>query len=166
METRPEIQIKLSDFDKSLRLLSTLFLVILFCLASFVYLKSPDIIPSHFNVSGKPDDFSDKSMIFILPFIGLITYFGFNQLVKFPHIFNYPTSITKNNAERQYTLAVKMIRFLQLTVLIIFTVIILVTYLIIIGISDGLGIWFIPLFLSMVGIPILITLIQSFKIKT
>ncbi len=72
METRPEIQIKLSDFDKSLRLLSTLFLVILFCLASFVYLKSPDIIPSHFNVSGKPDDFSDKSMIFILPFIGLI----------------------------------------------------------------------------------------------
>jgi uncharacterized membrane protein len=163
METRPKIQIKLSKLDKSLKLLSTIVLVVMFCLAVFVYLKSPNIIPSHFNASGKPDDFSDKSVIFILLFIGIFIYFGFNQLVKFPHIFNYPVSITKNNAERQYELATRMIRFLQLAMLITFTVIILMTYLINIGISNGLGTWFLPLFLFVINIPVIITLIQSFK---
>jgi uncharacterized membrane protein len=163
METRPKIQIKLSKLDKSLKLLSTIILVVMFCLAVFVYLKSPNIIPSHFNASGKPDDFSDKSVIFILLFIGIFIYFGFNQLVKFPHIFNYPVSITKNNAERQYELATRMIRFLQLAMLITFTVIILMTYLINIGISNGLGTWFLPLFLFVINIPVIITLIQSFK---
>jgi uncharacterized membrane protein len=163
METRPKIQIKLSKLDKSLKLLSTIVLVVMFCLAVFVYLKSPNIIPSHFNASGKPDDFSDKSVIFILLFIEIFIYFGFNQLVKFPHIFNYPVSITKNNAERQYELATRMIRFLQLAMLITFTVIILMTYLINIGISNGLGTWFLPLFLFVINIPVIITLIQSFK---
>jgi uncharacterized membrane protein len=165
METRPKIQIKLSKLDKSLKLLSTIVLVVMFCLAVFVYLKSPNIIPSHFNASGKPDNFSDKSVVFILLFIGIITYLGFNQLIKFPHIFNYPVSITKDNAERQYELAIRMILFLQLAILIIFTVIILMTYLTTIGISDGLGTWFLPLFLFVINIPVIITLIQSFKTK-
>jgi uncharacterized membrane protein len=165
METRLEVQIKLSKLDKSLELLSTIVLVVMSCLAVFVYLKSPDIIPSHFNASGKPDDFSDKSVIFILLFIGILTYFGFNQLVKFPHIFNFPVSTTKGNAERQYELAIRMIRFLQLAILITFTVIILMTYLTNIGISDGLGTWFLPLFLFVINIPIIITLIQAFKTK-
>ena len=163
MRIRPKIQIKLSKLDESLELLSTIVLVVMFCLAIFVYLKSPDIIPSHFNAAGKPDGFSDKSAIFILLFIGIFTYFGFNQLVKFPHVFNFPVSITKENAERQYVLAIRMIRSLQLAILITFTVIILMTYLINIHISDGLGTWFLPLFLFLINIPVIITLIQAFK---
>lgn len=165
METRPKIQIKLSKLDKSLELLSTIILVVMFSLAVFVYLKSPNVIPSHFNASGKPDNFSDKSVIFILPFIGLLIYFSFNQLVKFPHIFNFPVSIAKDNAERQYELGIRMIRFLQLVILIIFTVITSMTYLTAIGISDGLGTWFLPFALCLIGIPMIITLIQSLKTK-
>ena len=165
MQTRAKIQLQLSKFDKSLKLLSTIVLVVMFCFAFFVYLKSPNIIPSHFNASGKPDGFSDKSVIFMLLFIGIFTYLGFNQLVKFPHIFNFPVSITKENAERQYELAIRMIRFLQLAILIIFTVVILMTYLTTIGITDGLGTWFSHLFLFVINIPVIITLIQAFKTK-
>jgi uncharacterized membrane protein len=165
MQTKPKIQIKLWKLDKSLELLNTIVLVAMFCLAVFVYLKSPDIIPSHFNASGKPDGYSDKSVVFILLFIGIVTYFGFNQLVKFPHVFNYPVSITEDNAERQYELVIRRVRFLQLAILIIFTVIILMTYLTNIGISDGLGTWFLPFALCIGIVPVIITLIQSFKTK-
>jgi uncharacterized membrane protein len=165
MQTKPKIQLQLSKFDGTLELLCKIVVVVMFCLAVFVYLQSPDIIPSHFNASGKPDGFSDKFVIFVLLFIGTLTYFGFNQLVKFPHIFNYAVRITKENAERQYELAIRMIRFLQLAMLITFTVIILMTYLTSIGISNGLGTWFLPFALCIINIPVIITIIQSFKTK-
>jgi uncharacterized membrane protein len=165
MQTKPNIQIKLSKFDKTLESLSKIVLVIMFCLAVFVYSKSPDIIPSHFNASGKPDGFSNKFMIFILPLIGSVIYFGMNQVVKFPNLFNYALPITEENAGRQYELAIRMIRFLQLAMLIIFTVIILMTYLTTIGMTNGLGIWFLPFALFIGMVPVIITLIQSFKTK-
>lgn len=165
MKTRPKIQLQSSKFDKSLELLSKIVLLLMFCLAVFVYLKSPNIIPSHFNASGKPNGFSDKFTIFTLPLIGAMIYFGMKQLVKFPSLFNYPVSITKDNAERQYELAVRMIRFLQLAMLIIFTIIILMTYLTIIGITNGPGFWFLPFALCIGVIPVIIFLIQSFKTK-
>jgi uncharacterized membrane protein len=165
METRPKIQIKLSKLDKSLELLNTIVLVAMFCLAVFVYLKSPDIIPSHFNASGKPNGFSNKLVIFVLPLIGSVIYFTTKQLVKFPNLFNYAVTITKENAERQYELAIRTIRVLQLAMLIIFTIIILMTYLTIVGITDGPGFWFLPFALCIGVIPILITLIQSLKTK-
>ena len=165
MEERPKIDLQLSKLNKALELMSKIVLVTMLFLTAFVYIDSPDVIPSHFNASGKPDDFSDKSVIFILPLIGSVIYFGINQLVKFPNLFNYAITITKENAQKQYELATRMIRFLQLAILIIFTVIILMTYLIIIDISDGLGEWFLPFALCITNIPVIITLIQSFKTK-
>jgi len=163
MKIRPEIQIKLSKIDKSMELTRTIVLLVMFCLTVFVYLKSPGIIPSHFDASGKPDGFSDKSVIFILLFLGILIYFGFNQLLKLPQLFNFPVSITKENAERQYELTIRMIRVLTLAILIIFTLIILMTYLTIIGISDRLGTWFLPVALCIIGLPLIATLTQSLK---
>jgi uncharacterized membrane protein len=165
MGTRPKIQIKLSKLDESLQLLSTIILVVMFCLAVFVYLKSPNIIPSHFDASGKPNGFSNKLVIFVLPLLGSVIYFATKQLVKFPNLFNYAVNITKENAERRYELAIKNIRILQLAMLIIFTIIILMTYLTIIGITDGPGFWFLPSALGIGVIPVIIRLILSLKTK-
>lgn len=76
-----------------------------------------------------PNGFSDNFTIFILPLMGIVIYFGMNQLVKFPNLFNYSVSITRENPQRHYELATKMIRFIKLAILIIFMVIILMTYL-------------------------------------
>jgi uncharacterized membrane protein len=165
MQTKPKIQLQLSKLDEALELLSKIVLVVMFCLAVFVYSKTPDIIPSHFNALGKPDGFSDKFVIFILPLIGSVIYFGMSQVVKYPNLFNYAVPISEENAERQYELATRMIRFLQLAILIIFTIIILMTYLTTIGMTNGLEIWFLPFALFIGIVPVIITLIQSFKTK-
>ncbi len=72
---------------------------------------------------------------------------GMFCLNKYPHIFNYTQKVTKENAERLYKTATKMIRILN--VLIVYTFV-YITYSIIqtaLGNQNGLGALFTPIFL-------------------
>lgn len=73
--------------------------------------------------------------------------------------------INEENAEKQYTIATRMLRYLKLVILILITVIILITYLTSIGVTKGLGFWFLPLTFGLLLIPTIINLSQSFKKK-
>jgi uncharacterized membrane protein len=165
MEARPKIQVKLSKFDKALESASIIVLIVMFLFSIYAFITLPSTIPIHFNASGKVDDYGGKGTILILLLIVSVIYFGMSKLSQYPHIFNYATIITEANAAYQYQLATRLIRFLKLALVIIFTVIILMIYLTNYGISEGLGIWFLPITLCIVGIPILLTLIQSSKTK-
>ena len=165
MESRPKINITLSPLDKKLELTSIIFLIVLWGLALYSFFKLPTIIPIHFNASGKADGYGNKLTLFILPVLATILYVGLTQLNKYPHIFNYLTKITEHNAVKQYTIATRMLRFLKLAILIIFSLIILFTYLTTIGVTDGLGFWFLPLTYAIILIPTIISISQSFKAK-
>jgi hypothetical protein len=102
-------------------------------------------------------------MLLILPALGTIIFIGLTQLNKYPHIFNYLTKITESNARKQYTIATRMLRFMKAAILLIFSMIILYTYLTTIGAASGLGIWFLPLTLGLVLIPVIVSLGQSLK---
>lgn len=129
------------------------------------FLCLPDIIPTHFNDSGKADNYGNKSGIFILPVLATILYLGLTQLSRHPRIFNYPLRITVDNARQQYTIATRMIRFLKLSVLVIFTLVILFTYLTTMGFMKDPGSWFLPLAVAVCLAPTIFLLIRSFKIK-
>ena len=73
------------------------------------------------------------------------------------------TKITAQNAEKQYRIATRMMRILKLSVLVIFTLLILFTYLNSIGVSDGIGAWFIPLVSAVLLIPVIVSIAQAFK---
>ena len=161
MESRPRIKLTLSPLDKKLELLGKLFLVLLWSLTVFTFVKLPTTIPTHFNASGQADGYGDKLSLIILPFIATIIYFGLTALNKYPHVFNYMTEITEDNAQVQYTIATRMLRFLKLAVLIIFSFIIIFTYLTTIGVTKGLGIWFLPVTSGLILIPTIISIIQS-----
>ena len=163
METRPKLNLEPSKLDSLLASASMFVWIIMLCLTIYVLFKLPDTIPTHFNASGEPNDFGGKETILVLPFLATLVYWSLNILNKYPQFFNFSVTITPENAERQYTLATRMIRFLQLGLLIIFTFIILFTYLTAIKLTNGLGIWFLPIILALINIPIVITLIQSFK---
>ena len=165
METRPKIKLILSKPDKNLELLSKLFLIIIWGLTLYTFLKLPTTIPTHFNASGQPDSYGNKTTLLILPALATIIYFGLTQLNKYPHIFNYMTKINEDNAEKQYTIATRMLRFLKLAVLILFSWIILFTYLTTIGVTNGLGFWFLPLMEGLLLIPVIISIAESFKKK-
>jgi len=165
METRPKIQLNLSAFDRTLELSGKILLVVIWGLTIYIFSKLPTIIPVHFNLSGQADDYGNKKTILILPALATLIYFGLTQLSKYPHKFNYVTKINDDNAQKQYSIATRMLRFLKLAILLIFSVIILFTYLTTKGLVNGLGFWFIPLTFVLLIIPIAITIRQSLKKK-
>ncbi len=166
METRPNIKLTLLPIDRRLEALSKLLLVALWCLTFYSFIKLPPTIPTHFNVLGKPDKYGNKLSILILPVFATIVYVSLTILNKYPHIFNYPTAITEENAEKQYTIATRMLRFLKLAVLVIFSFITLATFLSTLGISNGLGVWFLPSTSGIILITIIVSIGQLLKKNT
>lgn len=143
--------------------MSLLLLILLWLLVLLSFFTLPSIIPIHFNASGKADSYGKKTTLFILPIIATAIYFGITQLNKYAHIFNYMTTITNENAEQQYKAATRMLRLLKLFLLIVFTILVVLDYLVAKGYTNSLGIWFLPFILIGVLVPIFIGIYQSKK---
>lgn len=165
MDSRPKIKIELSLADKSIEILAWLSILSIWILAIYFYSNLPSTIATHFNALGQPDDYGSKATILLLPIIGTVLFIGLSILNMFPHIFNYPKAITEENARSQYTLATKMIRLLKLSVSLIFTWIVVQIYQSSSGKSVGLGIWFLPLILALIFIPVIFFTIKMLKNK-
>ncbi len=162
-EERPIYKIELSLLDKLLDILGWLILLLFWLMTVLNYSNMPDTIPTHFDLSGKPDSFGNKSTIFILPILCSILFVGMTILNKFPHIFNYPTKITSRNAESQYTIATRLIRYLKLIVILTFSTIGLMTSLTANNKLSGLGIGFLSVFLGLIFIPLIYSMVKLFR---
>ena len=144
---RPRIPVRKDFSDWLIEIIGACFSVIMIGLPIYYYSELPDIIPSHFNAAGEPDDYNEKSVIWTLPIMGLITYLGLLFLNQYPHIFNYPTPITEQNAEHQYRIATKLIRTLNMVIVVGFSYISYSTIQAAFEQQIGLGTLFLPLFL-------------------
>lgn len=143
-ETRPKIKLPLSQLDKTLETGGKCMIMLLWVLAIIAFFKMPDTIPTHFNALGQTDNFGNKGTIFILPVIATIIFIGLTILNNYPHILNYINKITEANAVYQYTIATRMLRVLKLMIVILFTAIVLLTYLTAIHAIKGLSKSFLP----------------------
>jgi uncharacterized membrane protein len=163
MQERPKLKLELTQADMTIEIIGWLLIFAVWGLTVINYQRLPDIIPTHFNGAGVADGFGDKWMILTLPLIATILFVGLTILNKFPHIFNYPTEITADNALRQYTNATRLTRYLKLIIVFIFGLIAFKTIQKANGEADGLGIWFLPLTVGLIFIPLTYYLIKSFK---
>ena len=164
METeRPKITLIPTNADKLVELLGWLILLALWTLTINHYSALPDTIPTHFNAAGEADGFGSKVSIIALPVIASVLFIGLTLLNRYPHSFNYPTAITQDNALRQYTLATRMLRYLKLVLLLVFGGIEFMTIQNATGKAAGLGVWFLPLTLVLVFLPLVYFVINSFK---
>lgn len=139
---RPKIKIKADVFDIIIEVIGVLGVLFLVGLPMFYYSELPDIIPIHFGFDGIADGFNGKKSIWILPTIGVIIFIGINILNKYPHIFNYPTKITEENAERLYRTACKMVRVLNTLVVCVFAYLTYATIQTALKNQNGLGNYF------------------------
>ena len=165
MEQRPKIEIKFNTADKLLEIIGWITLALQWILTILNYSNLPDSIPIHFNASGQADDFGAKMYIFTLPIIGTVIFLGITILNKFPHIFNYPTAITKDNAEKQYKNAFRMMIYLKFVIVFTFIIIQYKTIQTAFGNSQGLGVWFLPLSMGLILIPTIFFVIKAVKTK-
>lgn len=92
-------------------------------------------------------------------------FIGLSVLNKYPHIFNYPSEIIEENAERQYRNATNLIRILNLIIVLVFAYIIYETVNARSEKSETLGEWFLPTFIIIINIPTLYFLTKAFKKK-
>lgn len=163
MSERPKLKLELTTFDKTLEILGWTSILAIWVLTITNYTNLPDTIPIHYNGAGQADGFGGKAAILTLPLIATVLFVGMTILNKFPHIFNYPTNITQDNALRQYTNATRMIRYLKFIIVIIFGLIAFKTIQNANGQAVGLGIWFLPLTLGLIFIPLTYFVVKSFK---
>jgi uncharacterized membrane protein len=162
-EERPKLKIQLSPTDQALELLGWGVLLALWVWTGTSYSSLPDSIPTHFNAAGEADGFGRKASIIGLPLISTLLYFGLTVLNRVPHIFNFPTPITPDNALKQYTNATRMIRFLKLILVLVFAGISFQTIQQANGTGEGLGLWFLPLTLVLVFMPLVNFVVNSLK---
>ena len=160
-EERPKLKIQLTSTDQIFELLGWGVLLALWVWTGTSYSSLPDTIPTHFNAAGEADGFGRKASIVSLPLIATLLYVGLTILNRVPHIFNFPTPVTQDNALKQYTNATRMIRFLKLILVLVFAGISFQTIQQANGKADGLGSWFLPLTLALIFMPLIYFVIKS-----
>jgi uncharacterized membrane protein len=136
---RPKINIPLTRFDWALEAIAFLIWLggLLFLVLNFE--TTPDQIPTHYDHTGTATTSGSKNSLWLLVAISTSLYVLLTIAARFPHTFNYPVEITPQNAERQYSLAVRMMLILKLVVLKIFVYAHLTSML-----ARQLGGWFLP----------------------
>lgn len=160
-EKRPKIRVPLTAADKALEVAGGMALLLLWALVVYFYPQLPETVPTHFNLSGEADGFGDRQTMFLLPVIATLLFTVLTVLSSYPHTFNYPVKIAEDNALRQYTIAVRMMRFLKLGIVILFGVIEYGTIRTAMQQANGLGRGFMFLVLALVFVPIFFSLVKS-----
>lgn len=121
-ENRPKIKLQKDQTQKVLEIIVLICVIFCFVYPSIYYSTLPEQVPMHFNYKGEVNSYGGKDSLFVLAIIGALTSFALFKLNQYPHIFNYPIKITKENAEKQYKESVKMITYMNVLIAILFVI--------------------------------------------
>lgn len=160
---RPKVKPEINNGDRMIESVAVALLALHWIMVILAFSGLPDTIPVHFDAAGKPDGFGKKAAIFLLPILATKLYAAMTILNLFPYMFNYPVTITESNAKRQYTMATRLIRRLKLAIVIVFFTITYFTTRSAMGLSEGLGLWFLPFALVLVFAPLVYYLFKAFR---
>lgn len=163
MEEKPKLKLTLTTVDKTFEVVGWLLVIALWSLVAFSYADLPENVPTHYNGAGRADGYGEKASILTLPILASILYLGLTIFNKFPHLFIYPTHITKDNVFKQYTNATRLLRYLKLTVVFILGIIVCKSIENASKATEGLGIWFMPICAALIFVPATYFVVKSYK---
>src|SRR5690349_12679127 len=148
--SKPKIKIKPTPLDWVFEIVGFLGIIITVGFMLTWYNDLPDTIARHYNAAGEPDGFGEKSILYMLIGVPLLTYLILTVGLRFPHAFNYPFEITETNAEQQYRNATLMVRVIKTFLVLIFGYLTYATIKTGLGEMQGLASWFTPVTLTSV----------------
>jgi len=126
-ESRPVMVPAKKTIDIFFEVSAILIIIFMWAYCFYHFASLPEIIPTHYGFNGKPDDYGSKSTIFLIPGIVTALVLLLRFLNRFPHRFNYMTVITEENAERQYRMATRLLRYIQFIISFLFLFIVVKT---------------------------------------
>ena len=113
---------------KILFILSSILAITSLRIAIFYWGKLPDIIPTHFGISGQPDDWNQKSLfyVFLLPGLQILLQAMFVFLYYKPQYSDMPTTmwlmtLEKKHRDHAFDLIRKMLIGTSLWIGVLFT---------------------------------------------
>ena len=164
MNPRPQIKIEMTTSDKVVEGASWLAIIALWAITLSYFFKLPDTIPTHFDAAGVPNGHGDKWMFMLMPGIGTILFIAMSILVHYPHLFNFPTKLTAENAPRLYQLGIRLISLLKLNLCVVFSLMTWMTAATALGNAVGLGVWLLPFALGLILVPIVVSIVQMMRV--
>lgn len=152
-------------FDQFLEWTVWLSIAIILGLLLTHYPSLPDIIPDHFDGQGNVNSTGHKNTILSVALISIASGVGLFFLSKSPHMFNYPVTITDENAPEQYRNAQRTLRIVNAIITVMMAYIVYGIIQNARGLMDGLGPWFLPLVLLLVLGSIGFTLWKAYRLR-
>ena len=162
---RPAIRPEMAPVDWLLEAVALSGAMIFLGFTLYQYPRLPEMIPSHFDGAGMPDDYSSKSSILALLGIGMFIYILMSLIALVPHQFNFTVKITPRNALKQYTLAIRLIRYLKAAIVWLFFYIAYATVRVVAKEETGLGLWFVPITMAGIIAPVIFYVIVANRQK-
>lgn len=162
MKKQPAMKIPKSLFAKFLDWL-TIFVfaaVVIYLITQFSSL--PDRVPGHYDGEGNVDRWGSKMELWILPGVAVLLWISMTVLERYPHLFNY-LNLREDNIEAQYRNGQLMINVLKNESVLLFSFLIFQGIRVAAGAAEGLGIFFMPIFLVVIFGSMIIFLIRMLR---
>lgn len=121
--SRPVLRIERSPLVTILDVVAIVGIVVSLIMIISSWQTIPERIPMHFNAAGKVTSYGSKNTLGIFPLNSIFSYFLLKILSRYPHTFNYPVTITAENAPTQYRLAIGMMYWLVTEIIWLFALI-------------------------------------------
>lgn len=121
---RPKIKVPYEQSDLLIEMVNITLLILIWGFTIVHYFDLPETIPIHFNAKGDADGFGNKATIWLLPAIATFTFLLMFLLNRYPHLHNYMVNITEENALRNYRLSTRVLRYVNLYCMILFSIIV------------------------------------------
>src|SRR5690606_19082399 len=155
-----------NGFDVTVEILTIILILASAILIGYYYNQLPDKLPIYFNWSTKDENgIGEKELLWVSPIILGIIGIALFKLNQYRWIFNYPTDIKPENAERNYRMATRMLRALNL--IIGFTCFVLTLFSILAAQDklNGLDRFLFPTLPILLFLPIIYYLIKTYRVN-
>ena len=126
----------------------------------------PDQIPVHFDATGAVTRLASVWSLVGLWITGAVLFMFMHIMERFPHIHNYPITITRENAREAYSISRSLIQAIKSVVLMLFALILLNSLMISFGWTDALSVFILPLTLFGKGIPIAVAVVKLVRLDS
>ncbi len=113
-QRQPKVKIDMTLTDWLLEALIIMGVIVGTVVTVLKYENLPDVIPTKYDFSGNVIAYGGKVNILILVGLMIVMYLFLVVINRFPHTFNYLVKITEQNAYKQYKLAMSLIRWINL----------------------------------------------------
>lgn len=169
MNERPRLRPRAMAVDYVLEAAGALVLAATIVYIVLSWSKLPATLPTHFDVSGRPNAWGSRASILFLPCLSLVLYGSLGILQRFPWVYNYAVAIGPDNAETQYRLAIRLLRALKAVIAATFGWIDYSTIRMALEAAgggdraDGLGPFMIPTFLGVMAIVVIAFVVASMR---